>query len=247
MKHRAPTPHKALAATFRFQLPAFFLALVLALTLLGPCAAMAAGAVPWLAPQQDNASAAAANATGSNASVDAIQAAAPAAKPSASLPAKPATEPADAAGKAQFEVLRQYFLRQLTLAEDFPEVFSRRVKSGETMAFATMLEMQRRRGLLERFRAAEVDLSELVFTRVTADPDLARIHVTGRYSFILKPKPLSPSPSSADPETGAAKGPAAREKMAASVHETLEEDALFVLLPEQGQWKIYERREGWRP
>lgn len=31
------------------------------------------------------------------------------------------------------------------------------------------------------------------------------------------------------------------------VEETLVEDALFVLLPEMGEWKIYERREGWRP
>ena len=275
MKRSAPPPQKALAATLRFPLTVSFpglapavappvappvapnvvlaLTLALTLTLLGPCAALASGALPWLAPgQQDNASVSTANATGLSATGGNISGTAPqAAPPAAKQAAKHTTEATDDAGKAQIEVLRQYFRRQLTLAEDFPEVFSRRVKSGEAMAFTTMLEMQRRRGLLERFRTAEVDLSGLVFTHVTADPDLARIHVTGRYSFTLKPKALSPalSPhlSSADPKTAAAKDQAARERMASSVHETLEEDALFVLLPEQGQWKIYERREGWRP
>ncbi len=107
----------------------------------------------------------------------------------------------------------------VTLDDSFPQVFSRRVRDGEGLAFMTMREMQRRRGLLERFQAAQVDLSGLRFTRVTADPDLARIHVTGRYAFSMGPK----------------------------VQETIEEDALFVLLPEMGEWKIFERREGWRP
>jgi len=272
MKHSAPQPQRALAATLLFPLPALFLALGLTLALLRPCTVQAAGALPWLAPgQQDNASALGAHAPDANASgpasppaaAQAGPAAAPAASLTASLTASPVASPVasltDEAGKAQSEVLRQYFRRQLTLAEDFPEVFSRRVRNSETMAFTTMCEMQRRRGLLERFRAAEVDLSGLVFTRVTADPDLARIHVTGRYSFTLGPKalpladlkPLSTggpkAGSTVDNKTGADTDPAARARMESSVQETLEEDALFVLLPELGQWKIFERREGWRP
>lgn len=296
MKQRVTPPLKALAATLHFPLPAFFPALVLFLALLSPCAAAASGALPWLAPgQQDNASATSANANASDANASgpspqtatqtatqngagsapafsparsgAVATAVPAAIPVDVPKDAPTDVPTDDAGKAQFEVLRQYFRRQLTLAADFPEVFSRRVKSGETMAFTTMLEMQRRRGLLERFRAAEVDLSGLVFTRVTADPDLARIHVTGRYSFTLRPKALSladpevlsseapeaqtlsgpKSSLKSDMKSGAAKHPAPQTPKNSNVHETLEEDALFVLLPEQGQWKIYERREGWRP
>ena len=214
---------KALAAPLPVALLGRTLALALAVALFSPCApALASGALPWLAPgQQDNASASNANASGPAAPV----------KPTA----QPAAAPDDAAAKAQFTVLRQYFRRQLTLAEDFPEVFSRRVKDSETMAFMTMCEMQRKRGLLARFRAAEVDVSGLTFTRVTADPDLARIRVTGRYSFTLGPK----SYSAADAQ--------AQETTASRVHETLEEDALFVLLPEMGEWKIFERRGGWRP
>lgn len=260
-----PLPQKAQAAPLVLALPALCLAFALTVALLSPCAALASGALPWLAPgQQDNASMAGGNATAVNASSsnaanpDATgpsstgskatggdapgHASKPASKPNSQIVAKVA-HPDDADGKAQFEVLRQYFQRQLTLAEDFPEVFSRRVKSGEAMAFATMCEMQRRRGLLERFRAAKVDLSGLTFTRVTADPDLARIRVTGRYSFTLGPKPLS----WADPRENSRGDTAPKGKKESSVHETLEEDALFVLLPEQGQWKIYERREGWRP
>lgn len=183
--------------------------------ILAPCpAALAAGARPWFLPgQQENATA---NATDDASATDSAtgrpDTAAPGAQPSAATPQD------EAARQAQDDVLRRFFRGQVTLDDDFPEVFSRRVKDGEAMAFLTMREMQRRRGLLERFRSAEVDLGGLVFERVTDDPDLARIRVTGRYSFSVPP-----------------------------VERTVEEDALFVLLPEMGQWKIFERREGWRP
>ena len=186
-------------------------------------------------------------------------------------------DPPDPDGKAQFAVLQRYFRSQLTLAENFPEVFSRRVKDSETMAFMTMCAMQTRRGLLERFRSAGVDISGLVFTRVTSDPDLARIRVTGQYSFILGPKVQADAGAQTrteggpQPEANADAGPTAApgdEATATSttasaavttgepitpvlvehrIQETLVEDALFVLLPEMGEWKIYERREGWQP
>ena len=161
---------------------------LLALLLLSPDSASAAGARPQAAPgAQDNAS------------------------------QQNATAPVDADGLAQFQVLREYFERQVTLDDRLPEVFSRRVRTEETMAFLAARETVNRRGQLERFRQARVDLSGLVFTRITADPDLARIHVTGHYTYTVAP-----------------------------VVETVEEDALFVLLPEMGKWKIYERRGGWR-
>jgi len=128
-----------------------------------------------------------------------------------------ATKPLDAEGLAQYQVLQEYFEWQTALDDRFPSVFSRRVREEETMAFLAARETVSRRGQLERFRAAKVDLSGLVFKRITADPDLARIQVTGHYSFTVSP-----------------------------VVQTVEEDALFVLLPEMGKWKIYERREGWR-
>ncbi len=206
MNGRAPGTWPGLPARLRLLLLAAALMAVLVAMSGGP--ALASGALPWLAPgQQANASAA--SPPGSN----------PTSKPDQKPAADPAAIPDDAAALAQYEVLRQYFRRQITLAEDFPLVFSRRVRDGETVAFLSMVEMQRRRGLLARFRAAEVDLSGLTFTRGTADPDLARIRVTGRYSFSMPPQ----------------------------VQETIEEDALFVLLPELGEWKIFERREGWRP
>lgn len=133
--------------------------------------------------------------------------------------ARPQHEPIpdDADALAQYQVLREYFERNVTLDDRLPEVFSRRVRQEELLAFLAARETVNRRGNLERFRQATVDLSGLVFTRITGDPDLARIHVTGKYSFTVPP-----------------------------MVETVEEDALFVLLPEMGQWKIYERREGWR-
>jgi len=167
----------------------FALAAIVLLGLLGPgSAALASGAWPQKAPDTANA--------GQEAN---------------------ATKPDDADALAQYQVLREYFERQVTLDDRLPEVFSRRVRHEETMAFFAMRETVNRRGQLEKFRQAQVDLSGLVFTRITADPDLARIHVTGRYTFTVPP-----------------------------LVETVEEDALFVLLPEMGQWKIFERREGWR-
>lgn len=132
-------------------------------------------------------------------------------------PEAEAAKPDDADALAQYQVLREYFERQATLDDRLPEVFSRRVIREETMAFMATRETVNRRGNLERIRMGKVDLSGLSFRRVTADPDLARIQVTGSYTINVPP-----------------------------LVETLEEDALFVLLPEMGQWKIFERREGWR-
>lgn len=128
-----------------------------------------------------------------------------------------ATKPDDAEALAQYQVLREFFERQATLDDRLPDVFSRRVRQEEAMAFLAARDTVNRRGQLERFRMAKVDLSGLKFRRVTADPDLARIQVTGSYTMSVPP-----------------------------LIETVEEDALFVLLPEMGQWKIYERRGGWR-
>lgn len=199
---RRAASRASLCRALRNALPAILAALLLA-CLTAP--AQAAGALPWLAPpaQQnatDNATEGAANAT--------AQAA----------PQPPPAQELDAEGQAQVEVLRQFFRRQVTLDDGFLELFSRRVREGEALAFMAVQEMQRRRGLLERFRAAEVDLSGLVFTRVTAAPDLARIRVTGSYGFCVPP-----------------------------ACERVDEDALYVLVPEMGLWKVFERREGWTP
>ncbi len=126
-------------------------------------------------------------------------------------------EPVDAAGIAQYRVLREYFEWQATMDDRLPGLFSRRVRQEETLAFLAARETVNRRGQLERFREARVDLSGLVFKRITNDPDLARIQVTGHYTYTVPP-----------------------------IVETVEEDALYVLLPENGQWRIYESREGWR-
>lgn len=204
---RGSRPAPALAA----------LAAAFALLLLpGPAAGM--GAKPSEAPQ--------ANATTLNSAPDTAPdtAASPAstAQPGLSAPASGKAEAneegpnrADASRAVQEATLRAYYVRMMTLDEGMPELFSRRVRGEESMAFVMMREAQRRKGLLPRFRAARVYLDELSFTRITADPDLARFRVKGRYSVSV------------------------------STHfETVEEDALFVLLPEDGGWKIFERREG---
>jgi len=165
----------------------------LGLLLLGPVQASAMGERPQEAPAE--------NAT----------------EPKQTVATPGHVKPDDAEALAQYQTLREYFERQAALDDRLPEVFSRRVRHEETMAFLAARETVNRRGQLERFRGAKVDLSGLVFRRVTADPDLARIQVTGSYTISIPP-----------------------------LVETMEEDALFVLLPEMGQWKIFERRPGWR-
>lgn len=191
------------------------LAVAFALLLFLPGRAAGMGAKPSEAPQ--------ANATDTNIAADTTaNAAQPELKPQANgVQANGAqadeADPnrADASRTVQEATLRAYYVRMMTLDDGMPELFSRRVRGEESMAFVMMREAQRRKGLLPRFRAARVYLDELNFTRITADPDLARFRVKGRYSVSV------------------------------STHfETVEEDALFVLLPEDGGWKIFERREG---
>lgn len=201
------------------------LAVAFALLLFLPGLTVGMGAKPSEAPQ--------ANATGTNIAADTTAIAAADATGSANA-AQPEFKPqangvqangaqadeadpnrADASRTVQEATLRAYYVRMMTLDDGMPELFSRRVRGEESMAFVMMREAQRRKGLLPRFRAARVYLDELSFTRITADPDLARFRVKGRYSVSV------------------------------STHfETVEEDALFVLLPEDGSWKIFERREG---
>jgi hypothetical protein len=172
---------------------------MLGLLLLGPAPASAMGWKPLETPTEN-----------------ATEAASPAETKQAET--KPGhVKPDDAEALAQYQTLREYFERQAALDDRLPEVFSRRVRHEETLAFLAAREAVNRRGQLERFRQAKVDLSGLTFRRVTADPDLARIQVTGSYTINIPP-----------------------------LVETMEEDALFVLLPEMGQWKIFERRPGWR-
>lgn len=177
--------------------------------LLGPAAAMPMGARPQEGPAE--------NATAAAGQPEAARPAANQAQAKQAQATPDHVKPDDAEALAQYQTLREYFERQAALDDRLPEVFSRRVRREETMAFLAARETVNRRGQLERFRGAKVDLSGLTFRRVTADPDLARIQVTGSYTISIHP-----------------------------LVETMEEDALFVLLPEMGQWKIYERRAGWR-
>jgi len=156
-----------------------------------------------------------ANATVQDQNATAAKTVAPAPKPEAKkTPEKTGPDRDDASRAVQETMLRQYYQRMMTLDDRLPEVFSRRVREEETMGYLMMYEQQSRRGLLPRFRAARVYLEDLRFTRITADPDMARFRVRGTYSVSV-----------------------------GMAFETIEENALFVLLPEDGEWKIFERRE----
>lgn len=138
----------------------------------------------------------------------------PAADPTGNAPAvAPATQ-ADPVKAQQEALLRAYYARMLTLDERMPDLFSRRVREREAMALEVMRQTQARRGLLRAFAGARVYLDEMVFERVEQAPDMARWKVRGTYHLAVS-----------------------------SAFESVNEDALFVLLPEDGGWKIWERRD----
>lgn len=135
------------------------------------------------------------------------------AAPAAQPSPKPASQE-DPVKALQQELLRAYYQRMMTLDERLPDLFSRRVRDKEAMALEIMRQTQARRGLLRAFAGARVYLDELVFERIEQALDLARWRVRGAYHVAVS-----------------------------SAFETVAEDALFVLLPEDGGWKIWERRD----
>lgn len=141
---------------------------------------------------------------------------APESSPANATLAAPVAAPVadDPVRAAQEELLRAYYQRMMTLDARLPELFSRRVREKEAMALEIMRRTQARRGLLKAFAGARVYQDELAFERIEQAPDLARWKVKGTYHVAVS-----------------------------SAYESVPEDAIFVLLPEDGGWKIWERRD----
>lgn len=133
----------------------------------------------------------------------------------ATLPV-PAAAPvaADPVRALQEDVLRAYFQRLWTMDRSLPAVFSRRVRDEQAQAHAYQRAILERRGTLRAFLGAAVRLDELRFERISDAPDMAR--------WVVKGKVLIDFSTSV---------------------EIVDEDAIFVLLPEDGVWKIWERRD----
>ena len=150
----------------------------------------------------------------------------PEAKPVAAPPApgkdKPSKDKAGAAllgdykaGADAVGVIREFYRRLTTLDDTFPEVFARQTRDQEAFVFEVFREYQRKRKTFEKFRNALVDIQNLNMRFTTIDPDRVRVEVTGTYTIYV-----------------------------ADTYEDVPENTVFVLLREDGEWRILERRDG---
>lgn len=119
------------------------------------------------------------------------------------------------AGADAIGVIREFYRRLTTLDDSFPEVFARQTRDQEAFVFEVFREYQRKRKTFEKFRNALVDIQNLDMRFTTIDVDRVRVEVTGTYTIYV-----------------------------ADTYEDVPENTVFVLLREDGEWRILERRDG---
>ncbi|MCM0754997.1 discoidin domain-containing protein [Desulfovibrio aminophilus] len=141
-------------------------------------------------------------------------------------PARPKGKPSDARDGAELMtefqrggdavvVIREYYRRLITLDDSFPQVFARQVREQEAFVFEMFREYQRKRKTYEKFRNALLDTDKLSMKFQAIDPDRVRVEVSGTYTIFV-----------------------------ADTYEDVPENTVFVLLRDDGQWRILERQDG---
>lgn len=129
----------------------------------------------------------------------------------ARLAAPPPSDPAAAVPEPLIALLREFYVRQTTLADDFAELFASDVRDRNDFQFEVFKETQRQLGTLSTLRTAEVDTSGLGFEMVRYEGDFAEVRVFGAY----------------------------RVKVA-NLDRNLDEDSVFVVVKDPEGWKIVE-------
>lgn len=125
--------------------------------------------------------------------------------------------PADIGGRVPEEIkelLRTYYVRQTSLADDYQLLFAPHVRDKFDFQFEVFKEYQRQLGTFETLRTAKVDPSGLRFDLVYLDKDLAEVRVFGAYNVKV-----------------------------AQLDKNLEEDSVFVLMKGGEGWRILELDE----
>lgn len=122
-------------------------------------------------------------------------------------PAAPSTQVPD----EMVELLRSFYVRQTTMAEDFAELFAEDVRDKNDFRQEVFKSVQMQRGTYKIFRNAEVETEGLGFELVDQQGIYARVRVFGAYRVNLPGK-----------------------------HAYLEEDSIFVLSKELEGWRILE-------
>ncbi|QGY38627.1 hypothetical protein GM415_00200 [Pseudodesulfovibrio cashew] len=126
-------------------------------------------------------------------------------------PAKPPVDPDKAVPEPLAELLRVFYVRHTTLADDYAELFAEDVRDRNDFRFEVFKEVQRQRGTYNILRTAKVDPSGLGFEMVERDGAFAKVRVFGAYRVQV-----------------------------ADIDTNLEEDSVFVLTLGADGWKIVE-------
>jgi hypothetical protein len=111
-------------------------------------------------------------------------------------------------------LLRMFYYRQATMAEDYAELFAEDVQDQNGFQFEVFKEMQRQRGVYHLLKDASVNASGLGFEKVEQSGDYMRVRVFGSYHIWV-----------------------------GELDRRLEEESIFVLAKEHGAWKILELEE----
>lgn len=109
------------------------------------------------------------------------------------------------------ELLRSFYVRQTTMADDFAELFAHDVRDKNDFRQEVFKSIQMQRGTYKILRNAEVETEGLGFELVDMQGVYARVRVFGAYRVNLPGK-----------------------------HAYLEEDSIFVLSKESEGWRILE-------
>ncbi|OIQ49100.1 hypothetical protein BerOc1_01020 [Pseudodesulfovibrio hydrargyri] len=127
---------------------------------------------------------------------------------------EPQVPPADTVNPVPEEIqvlLREFYVRQTSLDDDFHMLFAPHVRDRFDFQFEVFKEIQRQRGTYKLLRTAKVDPSGLGFELVYLDKDVAEVRVFGSYRVQV-----------------------------GKLDRNLEDDSVFVLMKGQEGWRILE-------
>jgi len=127
------------------------------------------------------------------------------------IPAPPPVDPDKVVPQGIVDLLREFYVRQTTLADNYAELFAEDVRDRNDFRFEVFKSVQRQRRTYKILKTANVDTSGLGFELVQHDGSFAEVRVFGAY----------------------------RVKVA-DVDTNLEEDSIFVVSKEADGWKIIE-------
>jgi len=97
------------------------------------------------------------------------------------IPAPPPADPDRAVPPEVVALLREFYARQTSLADDYAELFAKDVRDRNDFRFEVLKEMQRQQGTYKLLRDAKVDTSNLGFELVEKEGGWIKVRAFGTY------------------------------------------------------------------